>query len=71
MIPAVLVPIRVDHGQDVHIEPVQQTIVLPLGLHHAVDQVGHRGWTHPLTKMGVLTTKYNKRESTEHEFHRQ
>ena len=48
MLPAVLVPVGVHHGEDEHGELVQEGVVLPVGLDHAVDQVGHGGGTDPL-----------------------
>ena len=49
MFSAVFVAVRVDDRQDIHGELVQQVVVLPLRLHHAVDEVGHRSRAHPLS----------------------
>ena len=50
VLPAVLVAVGVDHWEDEHIELGQEGVVLALGFHHAVDEVGHGSRTHPLSE---------------------
>ena len=49
MFSAVFVAVRVDDGQDVDRELVQQVVVLALRLHHPVNEVGHGCRADPLT----------------------